>query len=70
MRRSDRQDLGRGRRDHLGLRLARRSRPQTGAEAMIGMPAEVVSTCRPTGQVRANGELWEATCAEARSSAT
>ena len=52
------------------LRLARRWRPQTDAEAMIGMPAEVVSTCRPTGQVRANGELWEATCAEVRSSAT
>lgn len=47
-----------------GRRLARRWRPQTGAEAMIGMRAEVVSPCRPTGQVRVNGELWEATCAE------
>ena len=47
-----------------GLRLARRWRPQTGAEAMIGQRAEVVSPCRPTGQVRLNGELWEATCAE------
>jgi membrane-bound serine protease (ClpP class) len=46
-----------------GLRLARRWRPQTGAEAMIGLEAEVVSGCRPTGQVRVNGELWEATCA-------
>jgi membrane-bound serine protease (ClpP class) len=46
-----------------GRRLVRKWRPQTGAEAMIGMPAEVVSTCRPTGQVRINGELWEATCA-------
>lgn len=46
-----------------GLRLARRWRPQTGAEAMIGQRAEVVSPCRPTGQVRINGELWEATCA-------
>ena len=46
-----------------GLRLARRWRPQTGAEAMIGLEAEVVSACRPTGQVRVNGELWEATCA-------
>jgi membrane-bound serine protease (ClpP class) len=46
-----------------GRRLARRWRPQTGAEAMIGMPAEVVSACHPTGQVRVNGELWEATCA-------
>ena len=45
-----------------GLRLARRWRPQTGAEAMIGQRAEVVTACRPTGQVRINGELWEATC--------
>jgi membrane protein implicated in regulation of membrane protease activity len=47
-----------------GRRLARRWRPQTGAEAMIGARAEVVSPCRPTGQVRLNGELWEATCEE------
>jgi membrane-bound serine protease (ClpP class) len=47
-----------------GLRLARRWRPQTGAEAMIGQTAEVVAPCRPTGQVRVQGELWEAYCAE------
>jgi len=46
-----------------GRRLARRWRPQTGAEAMIGLEADVVSACRPTGQVRVKGELWEATCA-------
>jgi membrane protein implicated in regulation of membrane protease activity len=47
-----------------GLRLARRWRPQTGAEAMIGQVAEVVAPCHPTGQVRVQGELWEARCAE------
>lgn len=47
-----------------GLRLARRWRPQTGAEAMIGQIAEVVVACRPTGRVRVQGELWEARCAE------
>jgi membrane protein implicated in regulation of membrane protease activity len=47
-----------------GLRLARRWRPQTGAEAMIGQLAEVVAPCHPTGQVRVLGELWEARCAE------
>jgi membrane protein implicated in regulation of membrane protease activity len=47
-----------------GLRLARRWRPQTGAEAMIGRTAEVVVACRPTGQVRVAGELWEAHCDE------
>ena len=47
-----------------GLRLARRWRPQTGAEAMIGETAEVVMPCGPTGQVRVQGEFWEAYCAE------
>jgi membrane protein implicated in regulation of membrane protease activity len=47
-----------------GLRLARRWRPQTGAEAMIGQVAEVVAPCDPTGQVRVQGELWEARCSE------
>lgn len=44
-----------------GRRLARRWRPKTGAEAMVGMHAEVVSALHPVGQVRVNGELWEAT---------
>lgn len=43
-----------------GRRLARRWRPKTGAEAMIGQRAEVVARLHPTGQVRLNGELWEA----------
>jgi membrane-bound serine protease (ClpP class) len=47
-----------------GLRLARRWRPQTGAEAMIGQTAEVVTPCRPNGQVRVRGELWKARCVE------
>jgi hypothetical protein len=38
-----------------GLRLARRWRPQTGAEAMIGQTAEVVAPCHPDGQVRVRG---------------
>jgi membrane protein implicated in regulation of membrane protease activity len=46
-----------------GRRLARRWRPKTGREAMIGMRAEVVSPCRPNGTVRVRSELWEATCA-------
>jgi membrane protein implicated in regulation of membrane protease activity len=47
-----------------GLRLARRWRPQTGAEAMIGQVGEVVVPCHPTGQVRVGGELWGARCDE------
>jgi membrane-bound serine protease (ClpP class) len=45
-----------------GRRLARRWRPQTGVETLVGRRAEVVVACHPTGQVRLNGELWEATC--------
>ena len=30
---------------------------------MIGQTAEVVEPCRPVGQVRVHGELWEARCA-------
>ena len=45
-----------------GLRLARRWKPRTGAEAMIGETAEVVTPCRPIGEVRVHGELWQARC--------
>jgi len=45
-----------------GRRLARRWRPQTGVQTLIGQRAEVVVACRPAGQVRVNGELWGATC--------
>src|SRR4029450_13304368 len=47
-----------------GLRLARRWRPQTGGEAMIGQVAEVVVPCHPSGQVRVSGELWAGRCGE------
>ena len=47
-----------------GRRLAKRWRPRTGAEAMVGLEAEVASPCRPRGQVRVVGELWDAICAE------
>ncbi len=47
-----------------GLSLARRWKPKTGAEAMIGEAAKVVTACRPLGDVRVRGELWEARCDE------
>jgi membrane protein implicated in regulation of membrane protease activity len=46
-----------------GRRLARRMRPRTGAEALVGREARVVEACRPDGHVRLHGELWRATCA-------
>jgi membrane-bound serine protease (ClpP class) len=45
-----------------GRRLARRWRPRTGAEAMVGQTAVVASACRPVGQVRVHGEIWTARC--------
>ena len=45
-----------------GRRLAKRWRPKTGREAMIGARAFVVSDCRPDGQVRLGSELWNAEC--------
>jgi membrane protein implicated in regulation of membrane protease activity len=47
-----------------GLSLAGRWEPKTGAEAMIGEEAEVVTACRPLGEVRVQGELWRARCDE------
>ena len=36
---------------------------KTGAEALVGMSAEVVSDCNPSGRVRVRGELWNAEAA-------
>lgn len=33
-----------------------------GAEALIGRRALVAAECRPSGQVRIAGELWQARC--------
>jgi membrane protein implicated in regulation of membrane protease activity len=45
-------------------RIDRRTRPTTGAAAMIGELARVVEPCRPVGMVEVNGELWKARCDE------
>jgi membrane protein implicated in regulation of membrane protease activity len=45
-------------------RLDRRTKKTTGAEAMIGEPAEVMAACHPNGTVHVHGELWEARCEE------
>ena len=49
----------------LGLwhRTVRDRRQVVGAHTLIGAEALVTRPCRPDGQVRLNGELWEATCA-------
>ena len=43
-------------------RTVRHRRVQSGAETLIGKTGTVVSTCRPDGQVRLGGEIWEARC--------
>ena len=44
------------------LRLSRRLRPTTGAEALVDMEGVAASACRPEGTVRVVGELWGAVC--------
>jgi membrane-bound serine protease (ClpP class) len=46
----------------LWIWLSRRRRVAVGVEALIGQTAEVVTPCRPFGQVRVQGELWRARC--------
>ncbi|HWL65893.1 MAG TPA: NfeD family protein [Actinomycetota bacterium] len=38
-------------------------RSTTGAESLVGMSAEVVSECKPRGQVQVKGQIWTAECA-------
>jgi membrane protein implicated in regulation of membrane protease activity len=44
------------------LRYSKRRRIMVGAETLIGRRAVTASDCRPRGQVRLDGEFWEATC--------
>jgi membrane-bound serine protease (ClpP class) len=44
-------------------RTVKHRRLQTGAEALIGARAKVVSACHPDGRVSLEGALWNAHCA-------
>ena len=46
------------------LWYSRRRRVQMGPETLVGATAQVVTPCAPLGQVRVQGELWRAHCAE------
>ena len=43
-------------------RTTKRYRRAVGAQTLIGREAVVSLPCRPRGQVRLNGEIWEARC--------
>jgi membrane-bound serine protease (ClpP class) len=41
---------------------SQRKRAQTGAEALVGSAARVVTRCAPYGRVAVRGEIWNARC--------
>jgi membrane-bound serine protease (ClpP class) len=41
---------------------SKRRRIQVGAETLIGVRAVVITPCTPRGQVRLQGEIWDARC--------
>ena len=43
---------------------SKRRRATTGAEGLVGAVGVAVTPCEPEGQVRVEGELWRAVCAE------
>jgi membrane-bound serine protease (ClpP class) len=43
---------------------SKRRRAQVGSEALVGRWAIAVSPLQPDGQVRIDGELWQARCEE------
>jgi membrane-bound serine protease (ClpP class) len=44
------------------LWYSKRRRAKVGAETMVGRTAVVVLPCYPGGQVKLDGELWQARC--------
>ena len=46
------------------LWYTKRRRVQMGPETLVGAVGQVVTPCRPLGQIRVQGELWRARCAE------
>jgi membrane-bound serine protease (ClpP class) len=43
---------------------SKRRRATTGAEGLVGAVGVAVTACDPEGQIRIEGELWNASCAE------
>ena len=49
----------------LGVRYTRRRRAAVGVETLVGTSAEAITALAPGGQVKLNGEIWEAHAARA-----
>jgi membrane protein implicated in regulation of membrane protease activity len=47
----------------LWHRSVRHRRQEVGAQTLVGREAVVLTGCRPSGQVRLDGEIWSAICA-------
>jgi membrane-bound serine protease (ClpP class) len=45
-----------------GLWWSQRRAAKVGVEALIGREVEVRRACRPVGEVRVRGEIWQARC--------
>jgi membrane-bound serine protease (ClpP class) len=48
----------------FGLWWSQRHAAKVGAEALIGREVELRRACRPLGQIRVRGEIWQARCDE------
>jgi membrane protein implicated in regulation of membrane protease activity len=46
----------------LWNRTVKHRREAVGAQNLIGVDGEVITACRPDGQIRLNGEIWQAHC--------
>ncbi len=44
----------------FGIRYSRRRRAQVGVQTMIGRVGEALTALAPAGQVKLDGEIWEA----------
>jgi membrane-bound serine protease (ClpP class) len=44
----------------LGIRYSRRRRVEVGVQTMVGRLGEATTPLAPAGQVKVDGELWEA----------
>jgi membrane-bound serine protease (ClpP class) len=44
----------------VGIRYSRKRRAQVGVHTLVGTVGEALSPLAPTGQVKVDGEIWEA----------